>query len=225
MPACVENRSRKGEGRVLAVSQPGGAGVIGSAGEVETQAAVRPDALTDRHCSVTVGQCTALLDMQLDKHTDQGQCLVVPAELMRVVSGRSQRLSEAGPIGIGQPPSLIWIKDTGQQPRADTRHPEPRALLVGETNDGDRAAAAILARTPGVLRAEQVDGTEGRYDPERSIEGATVGHAVQVASGHHRARPRIPPPRPKIAVAVYIDRHTAGRGRLVEPLSRLPVGR
>jgi len=59
--------------RVVPIDEPGGAGVVGLTEQVEAPPAVRSDGGADGHRAVEVDEPAALLDVQLDEHTDPAQ--------------------------------------------------------------------------------------------------------------------------------------------------------
>ena len=203
------------EHRVVAVHQPGGAGVVGLAVEVQPPPAVRPDAVGDADGGARVDQAAALLDVQLDQGADPAQRLVVAAELLGIVPGSAHRLGQRGAVGVGEPPGPVGVEGAGEQPRPRAGDAEPGALLVGEADDPERP------RRDHALLAHQVHGGERADHTERAVVGTTVGHRVQVAAGHDPGAVGVgvAPPGPLVAVAVHHEVQAAPRGLAGEPLA------
>ena len=73
--------------------------------------------------------------------------------------------------------------------------------------------------------AQRVDGGEGADDPEGAVEGAAVGHGVEVrADDDAGRRVGVTPPAPLVAGAVLDEVETTGRALGGEPLTQVVVG-
>ena len=209
--------------RVAAVREPGGSGVVGLAREVDPPPAVRPEPGADRQRVAGVDQRPALLDVQFDESPDPAKGLRIAPEVGGVPTGGQQRLRHAHPGRVGQPAGPVRIQLPGDDPGACAGHAEPGSLLVGEVDHADR---------PGrheVVAAQHIDGREGTDHAEWPVEGAAVGHRIQVGpdgdtrpAGRHR-RVRITPPRPLVPGAVRCQVQAATLAFTGEPFPHVAV--
>jgi hypothetical protein len=135
---------------------------------------VRPDAGPDGHGPAEVDQPAALLDVQLDEAPDAAQRLLIPSDVRGLLSGRRHCLGHGHPLAVTQPQGVIPRKRAGQHPRPGAGDAEPRAFLVAEVHDADRP------RRPQSGCAQRIDREQTADHAERPVEGAAVGHGVQV---------------------------------------------
>ena len=126
----------EGEHRVVAVGEPGGARVVGPAGQVEAPAAVRVDRGADGDGPAQVDQRPALLDVQLDERADPAQRLRVGPQ--RRVARPRDGLGHRDAVGVGEPGGPLGGERAGEDPRARAGDAEPRALLVAEAGHAER---------------------------------------------------------------------------------------
>ena len=208
---------------VLALGERGGAGVVGLTGHVDPPAAVRPDVAADTDGVAELDQAAALLDVQLDERADPGERLVVAAEAGRVAAGAPHRLGHRHAVVVGEAAGPVGPQRPGDDPRARAGDAEPGALLVGEVDDphGPGRGEAVVPQL--------VDRREGTDDPERAVEGATVGHRVEVRAdddagvpGGHRGI-RVAPPGPLVAHPVGGEVEPAVGALAGEPLAQVVV--
>src|SRR5699024_2669697 len=101
-------------------------------------------------------------------------------------------------------------------PRTGTTEPAP--FLRDDHTGGQRTCGG---KTTG---PERVDGGQGTGHTERSVDGATVGHRVQMGAGGHRAGTGGAPPGPQVAVAVRTRVQSTSGGRIGEPGTGLGIG-
>ena len=194
-----DDQGGQAEHGVLALGERGGAGVVGLAGHVDPPAPVRPDVAADPDGVAEVDEAAALLDVQLDEGADPGEGLVVAAEGGRVAAGAAHRLGHRHAVVVGEPAGPVGPERTGDDAGPRAGDAEARALLVGEVDDPHRAGRGEAVVPQLVDRRERTD------DPERAVEGATVGNRVQVradddagVTGGHRGI-RVAPPGPLVA--------------------------
>src|SRR5690606_16556419 len=108
----------------------------------------------------------------------------------------------------------------GGEAGANASQAEAGALLVAEVDDAERPGG------PGAPVAECVQGGEGGHHAEGAVEGAAVGHGVQVRAGDDGVPGgRVAEPGPLVAVAVGLVGQAAGAGLLLEPGPAVGVGR
>src|SRR5215211_8663093 len=69
---------------ITAIAEPGGAGVIGFARNVNPPPTMGPEPIANRHSLTDVDQEAALLDVQLNKGPDASQRLGVGADAVRL---------------------------------------------------------------------------------------------------------------------------------------------
>lgn len=210
------DRGRGGQHRVAAVGQLGGAGVVALSLDADAPAAVFEDRRGDRHGRVEVDEALALLDVEFDERADARERLGVGAERAEPRAGGDPLKRFAPRIGERRRP--LAVDGAGHEPRAEARDAEAGALLLGEHDDRDRP----LGREP--VGAQAPDGVERTRHAERPVVLAAAGHRVEVAARDDRARPRLAPPRPDVAVAVDIDRETEPLGTFDEPRAQIAFG-
>ena len=150
------------EHRVVAVGQPGGAGVVGLAGQVEAPPAVRPDAVgdADRGGPVDQGDGPARRAARRSVPTRRS---VSSSRPRCAGSWPAARIASASvvPSRSAQAAGLVGVQRAGQQPRAGAGDAEPGALLVGEADD--RRAAG-----PGRGRGRAAGRPRRRRRPRRA---------------------------------------------------------
>ncbi len=206
---------RRGQHRVAAVGHLGGAGVVALAGQREVPSAVRQDRRRDRHRMIT--QQPALLHVQLDETADIGQYRI-GAEAGRIDAGGAGGVGQGDAVGVDEPARGVRGQHTGHQPRPETRHAEPAALLLVEHHDRER---------PPWLKTvalQQRNGVQCGHHAERAVERAAAGHRVQATAGEYRVRTGATPPGPQVAVAVGVHVEAAPGGLLGEPRPQFGVG-
>ena len=150
------------EHRVVAVHQPGGAGVVGLAVEVQPPPAVRPDAAGDADRSAGVDEAAALLDVQLDQGADPAQRLVVAAELLgscpaaRIASAsvvpsasvsRRARSASSAPVSSRDPAQAMPNRAPSSSVKLTT--PSGRAGTDAAARAAGRRAANALTTPSG----------------------------------------------------------------------------
>ena len=176
--------------------RPSRPGMVGLARQVEAPAAVRPDRLADgdrRPRSTRPRPCSTCSSTYVP--TRRG----FPRRGRRgdVASGPRHRLGHLTPSASLSASARSARQRAGDHSRTGAGDAEPRALLVGEVHDGDRAAGS------NPCRPQRIDGGEGRHDAERPVEGAPVGNRVQVDPVDDPGPGvRVAPPRPLVARAV-----------------------
>ena len=180
---------RVADHRVAAVRQPGGAGVVGLAGEVDPPAAVRPEAGADGHRVAGVDQRPALLDVQLDESADPARVSSSRPSSLGLPGRRRIASAMRDPVGVGQPAGPVRVQLPGDDPGPGAGDAEPGALLVGEVDDGDRPTGREPVVPQGIERGEGAD------HAQRPVEGAAVGHRVQVVNRSRPPAVRRPPRR------------------------------
>ena len=167
--------------------------MVGLAGEVEAPAPVRPDLAGQPDGHVAVDQVAALLDVQLDERADAVE--VQQAE-RRVQPGGAHRVGEEHAVAVAQLLRLLPVVAPVASREPRQAQPEPRALLLDEDADADRAGR----REPAV--PQRVDRRRARNHAERAVERPTVEDRVEVGAGEDARRPgaAAPPPGDQVAV-------------------------
>ena len=225
--ACGQDGLGIPEHGVAAVLEAGRARVVRGAGHVDAPAPVGPDVGADGDGGgggAEIGERAALLDVELDEGGDPAERLVVAAQCRGVAPERLQRLGHRQAVAVTQAQGALCWQRPGDDPRAGAGDPKAGTLLVDEADHGDRDGGG----EPG--RAEAVDGRQRGDDPERTVEGAAVGHRVEVGPhGHPAARAVGPdhvgvsPPGPLVAGAVLHDVQAPGGALAGEPLPQVGV--
>ena len=148
----------EGQHRVAPVGHPGGAGVVGLAGEVEPPPAVRPDRAGHRR-PARPGRpsAAALLDVQLDERADPAQQRPGRGPSRPGRRRRRQRLGERHPVAVAQraargPASSAPV--SSREPEAGTPNRAPSSSAKAATASG---RAGVTPRG-----AQLVDGEEAR---------------------------------------------------------------
>jgi hypothetical protein len=181
---------------------------------------VRPDRGGDADGVARQVQRPALLDVEFDEGADAGEPLGVGPDGVRVVPGGLHRTGQRDAVGVAQLVRGLLRQLSGGEPGADAGEAEAGALLVAEVDDREGAPEADLAG------AQFVEGGEGGDHAEGPVEGAAVGHGVQVRAGDDGvAGRRVAEPRPLVAVAVDLVLQAAGLGLHAEPEPAVRVGR
>lgn len=219
LPAGGEHGLGVRQHGVAPVHEAGGAGVVGLAPEVEPPAAVRPDGAGDADPVAGEVERPSLLDVQLDEGADTGEPPRVGSDAVGVVSGGFHGPREHDPLPVGQPVRLLDGELPGGEPGPDTGEPEPGALLIPEVDDGEGLGEL------GLTRPQFIERGEGGHDSEGPVEGAPVGHGVEVRPGDDGVPlGGVPQPGPLVAVPVDLVGQSAGFGLLLEPGPALGVG-
>jgi hypothetical protein len=91
----------EGEHRVVPVGHPGGPGVVALAGQVQPPPPVRPDPGADPDRSVHIGQCPALLHVQLHERTEAGEQLRPRPDTGWIGAVAGHRGGERDPVPVG----------------------------------------------------------------------------------------------------------------------------
>jgi hypothetical protein len=92
--------SRASDHGILAITQPGGTGVIGFTRNLDPPSTMRPEAIPDRNGTTQIDQAATLLDMQLNERPNSSEGLGISAEFLRLPSSRSHGLSHGEAVHI-----------------------------------------------------------------------------------------------------------------------------
>ena len=175
--AGAQHRRGQPEHRVVAVHEPGGAGVVGLAGQVEPPPAVRPDAVGDPDRRAAVHQVHALLDVQLDAACRRGAASRRPG---RGGPGRARRRASPRPASCRRASARprAW---SGSSAPVSSREPAqampnraPSSSVKLTTASGragtcprsrSRSTAANPPTTPSGPSNAPPSGTESRWLP------------------------------------------------------------
>jgi len=212
----------EGEGRqecVLAAVHGGGAGVVGDALHVHAPPPVGPDVGAQGDGLGSVGQRVPLLDVELDMCAAQRQCRGVRPVGVRVESRPAEGLAQGGPALVDARQCHLRREHAGEDAGPEAGDPEARALLVGGVEDPDGEARR---HTPGLHVSHRGQGTE---HAQGAVEGAAVGHGVQVGAGGDPGGPRRrgAPPRPLVACGVHAHVQVQGVRLPGEPVAQCEV--
>ena len=197
---------RVGQHRVVPVLHPGGAGVVGLAGEVEAVAAVRPDLAGHPDRRAAVDEVAALLDVQLDEACrPSGQQR--PAEAGSSPATPSRRAGDA--VAVAQL-ARLRPSESRRSPAASPRQASPNREPSSSTN----TATPIGRAGTNPALAQQVDRRQRGHHAQRAVVRPAVEHRVEVRAGQHRRGPgsvagRRPPPGDQVADAVGLDAQAA----------------
>ena len=140
----------------------------------------------------------------------------------RVVARRAHRLGHRHAVASASP-GPVGVERAGDDPRAGAGDAEPGALLVGEVDDAHRAAGVKP------VLAQQVHARRAPHDAERPVEGAAVGHRVEVRADDDAGVPggdrgvRVTPPGPLVAHPVGREVEASGGALAGEPLPQVVV--
>ena len=218
----------------MPVVHPGGAGVVGLAGEVQPPPAVRPDRAWPprpgrpgrpgpgpaRRAARRRRRCGA---------AGPGRARVGRGRLLRL--DRQQRLGQAGPVPVHKRQCLLGRQRAGEQAGAEAGHPEPRPLLLGERRDADRP---VRGRSPARAAASMASSAETMpsgpsYAPPCGTESKwlPVTTASPAAGSPHQAH-RLPLPSGldgQLAVERLLDEPLpAGQVGLAERVPQVAAG-
>ena len=145
------------EQRVLAIRQPGGAGVVGHTGHLDPPAAVRPDIAGHADRSITIDQGAALLDVQFDQMADPAQRLRVGTAILGPPARRAQSVGHAATVGVGEGQRPFGGQRAGDHPGAGAGDAEPGPFLVDEIDHADRQVGRERPGAQGIDRGERTD--------------------------------------------------------------------
>jgi hypothetical protein len=173
-----EHRTGIPEHRVVAVLEPGGAGVVRLPGEVKPPPTMGPDVAADGDGVVEVDQTAALFDVELDEAADPAQGVVVATDAVRVATRGRERLGHRRAVGISEAARTTGGHGTGDDAGPGAGDTEPGALLIDEVDHADGPTGFET------LVPQRIDGRERADHAERSVEGTTVRDAVEVGPGH-----------------------------------------
>ena len=181
------------EHRVVAVDQPGGAGVVGLAVEVEPPPAVRPDAAARRRPRAPRRRGPGPARRAARRRCRPG---AASRRRGRAASGRARPRSSPRPASCRRrragrgpgPASSAPVSSREPAQAMPNRAPSSSVKLTTASGRAGRCAAARSRSTA----ANAAD------DTERAVEGTAVRHRVEVAAGHdpagrrRRGRPTTP---------------------------------
>ena len=188
-----EDERRRAEHGVLAVVEPGGAGVVGLAGDVEPPAAVRPDVAADPHGGPAWSRSTSARPCSTCSSTK------APTRRKRlVVGGRAV----AGSRPAARIASAIVVPSASRSARARSAGSAPVITREPAQATPNRAPSSSpkLATPSGTPRrepavAQRVDGGEGAdTTPSGPSNAPPSGTESRCDPSDHARRP--PRPRP-----------------------------
>src|SRR5699024_697598 len=180
---------------------------------------VRNHRATERNRRAPINQTATLLDMQLDERADTRQRHIVTAQQLRCQPLGSDSLGQRHPVRIPQCTSPVGIQRPRQQPRPETRHTEPAALLLRKRDNRHRP------RHNDPPSTQPIHCGKGTHHPERSVKSTPTRDGIEMTARHHRIVTRTGPPRPQIAVTVRLDIQPTPRRLFPEPLPQRQLGR
>ena len=207
-----------GDQRIVPVGHCRATGVIALAAHVNPPTSVlqdarrHPDRLPERF------ECTPLFHVELDEQADAPQRLAVLADVLDVEPEGCRSLPERQAITVAQGEGTLWRELARHEAGAEARDPEAGTLLLREDDDREGASGSVA------LRLQQSHRVQSRRDAQRSIERATAGNRVEVASRHNRIRPGFTPPRPDVAVPIDLEVEPQPQRALREPVAQRALG-
>ena len=170
-------------------------------------------------------QAAALLDVQLDEAADPVEGFSIGADAGRVEAGGPHRLGQLGRRRRRSAPG------PGRRASAPVISREPAQAMPNRAPSSSPKLTTPIGRAGCEARRARSASTAANADttPERAVEGAAVGHRVQVAADHHarspaRPRDRVTPPGPLVAGPVQRQVKPAPAASAGEPLAQLVVG-
>src|SRR4029450_2157200 len=135
---------------------------------------------------------------------------------------RTHCLRHGDAISVSQGQACFRTQRSGDHPRADTGDPEPSALLIDEIDHTNRAGG------PKTVGSQLVDRQQPTDNTERSIEGTTVRHAVEMRASNDsagRGSIRIAPPPPPVSPPIPGQLKASARALTSEPFPHVQIRR
>ena len=169
---------------VAAVLDAGGAGVVGLAGDVDAPAAVRPDVGADGDGAGRVGEVVAAVGASA-RALPCSTCSSTKRPMRRTASSSRPRVSGSRPAprhaSAIETPSASVSARARSASRAPVMMREPAQATPKRAPSSSTKLTTPSGTSGSTPRlAQRVDGREGADDPERAVEGAAVGHGVEV---------------------------------------------